>query len=47
MFEQGDQVDELVSIICRSSSDFDHRLSSACSTSPTKPPTRVPLMRIY
>jgi hypothetical protein len=29
MFEQCDQVDELIGIICRSSSDFDHRLSSA------------------
>ena len=47
MFEQGDQIDELLRIVRPGGADFDHRLSSAWRATPTRPPTRVPLIRMY
>jgi hypothetical protein len=47
VLEQGNQIDKLLRILRTSGADFDHRLSSACRTSPTRPPTNVPLMRMY
>jgi len=47
VLKQGDQAYKLLRIVGTSGADFRHRLSSACRTSPTRPPTNVPLMRMY